>query len=266
MENETSTTESSALLSDQPNTDTDSNQTEQPSQTEGNETVTEEEDLGETLLKTPEIKPPKKFVKEDGEVDYEQLTKSYIELEKLHRNKLPVADPSEYQYTFQQADAWDLTALEDFKAEAAKKGFSNDQLSFMLKTFEDTALDAIGNANQTIEDFKNDFIQTPAKAKAALIEEWGDEYQANYQNAQIAVTRFVPTASTNLLNNPEFIKVMANIGRQVGEDTPPSNDQVGRSSVMSREQINEIMASDKYKNGDPEANQIVTKWYETNYK
>jgi hypothetical protein len=81
------------------------------------------------------------------------------------------------------------------------------------------------------EEFNNQVKKTEKETLETLKKDWGDKYQSNLDLATRVTTRFADDAIKTFLdnsgfgNNPEVIKLMANIGNALSEDVLVSGDK-----------------------------------------
>jgi len=217
------------------------------------ETTTTEQTLIQTEASKPEV--PSKFLK-DGAPDYDALTKAYTELEKKIGSKVPVADVSEYDFQFQTADEWDVEQLEAFKGQAKEWGLSKDQFNNAMALYE-----------QNITAVLDQYAPNAERAQVALQDQWGNDYGSNMKSAAHAIETFYPEALNDpeLGSNPKFIKVMAEIGKQLKEDNAPSTVNTGTGASLSKLEVEALMARSDY-TSNKEVQKQVRSWYESNYR
>lgn len=203
---------------------------------------------------TQEIAIPEKFLV-DGKPDYNKLASSYLELEKKIGSKIAPTDPKEYAYEFKAADRFDTEQVEAFKQKAGELGFTRDQFAAAMSIYEDNVLALV-----------DQYTQTPEKASAALKEAWGDNYDANLKSAFAAFNTFgQDIAIEEIGNNPTVIKLLANIGKQIGEDRGINNNATSKGTTLSKLEIQELQARPDYWT-NPEVQKIVNTWYSETYK
>lgn len=193
---------------------------------------------------------PAKFKnKETGEPEFEKLAKSYAYLEKKLGQAAEIPDePDGYQYEFKAFEA-DEKASADFKKAAHDMGFTQPQYDFIMSVYE-----------KMVESG----IQAPEKTIDILQKDWGDAYEANLTYANQAIDAYMPKGESiakypHLANDPLFAKIMANIGKELQEDTVSQNvrpNNVGFSKL----QIQEMMSAPDYWQ-NKEKQRIVSQWY-----
>lgn len=119
---------------------------------------------------------------------------------------------------------------------------------------------------------------TAEQTTAALEKHWPDEGKRaeHYKQAAKAATQmaraigvsFDELEASGLGDNPLFIRIMASLGPEMGEDTSAGASATG-SSLMSAEAIKQLMASDAYRNekdpGFAAAQKTVRAYYERKY-
>lgn len=135
---------------------------------------------------------------------------------------------------------WDQERLTAVKGALHKAGFTNDQAKAALGLFKDE-----------LSRLFPDPTITAAETKAALIKEFGNEqlFNRNLGFAHKAVKEYADPDFAQWLelsgmgNNPNFIKFMSKIGRELVEHgaTDPGVDTDFISQADAQKQINEIM-------------------------
>ena len=200
---------------------------------------------------------PEKFLV-DGQPDYEKLTKSYLELEKKFGTKVAVSDPNEYDFKFQQEDQWDLEQFNAFKATASELGLSKEQFNTAMQLYEQ-------NISQLVESY----TPTAEKTNAVLEKEWGKDFEPNLKLAFNAFQAFAPEGvdinDPAIGNNPQVIKLLASIGRQMGEDSGISTATTAKGSSVSPLEIQELMSRSDYWT-NKEVQKIVQNFYSSGNK
>lgn len=126
------------------------------------------------------------------------------------------------------------------------KGMTNAQVSEVL---------AFGLQEWAPQLLKSDATQTAEAATAALKEAWTDEgaFKENIGHAYRAATAvaakagfsYEDIAAAGLDNNPTFIRLMAALGPEIGEDKSPTNVAPTPNEAQT---IRELEASEAYRN------------------
>jgi len=190
---------------------------------------------------------PEQFVS-SGKVDLNTVFKSYGELQA--RAGDPVPDmPEKYQYNWGEGE--EKASDEDFKSVqtfAHKLGLTPQQFAKFVPESRQYA-QALSEQIQSIYDDK--YVGTPAKAESALRQVWQDSAQFDKQIgfADKAVRTYVKEAgisqedAARLGNDPAFIRIMAAIGPELGEDS-----RINVSAIMSQETLAEIQSHPGYMN------------------
>lgn len=197
---------------------------------------------------------PEKFhVKlEDGNLDLEasskKMAESYANLEKQRGNfEPPPAAATDYTFTppdeLKDVFTTDDPLLKGFIEDAHKLGFSQKQMDgAMQHLFKFVPGLVAGNAAVSQEE-----------AKAELLQDWGDEATLN-QNlglANKAFTAYVDSKDAEAIdklagNNPALLRMLAKIGKELGEDHPVNTSQTVTDS--EEQQMKQLMASEAYTN------------------
>ena len=176
-------------------------------------------------VKEPEFKVPAKFLNEDGTPNIEKLAKSYQTLEKKLGSKPNIPAGSIDDYTIDMPKDSSLVVDEEaaaaFKAEALKLGFTAEQYRFVTDQY-------FSRMEST--------TWTPAKAKDALTEDWGGNFDHNVMAARRAFDEFAPSdANINdpVFNHPAILKLMARMGAELNEDgAPPKAGASAKASIQ----------------------------------
>lgn len=188
----------------------------------------------------PASEIPEKFRKPDGTLNGDAVLRSYTELEKrLGNGDAPPKTPDEYKINYNLPEGVELNKEQEksFLASCHAAGMSNKQVQFVM----DKYAGILGNQVK-------DQVATKEKAEAALKEAWKETYDENMVNARKAFDRLADEADRAVVhqigNNPAVLKMLAKIGANLKEDTPPA----GNSSVVSDEDIQALMRSEAYWN------------------
>lgn len=199
---------------------------------------------------------PKKFLKADGTPDYARMTKSYVNLEKA-KPFVPAQSADEYEWQAPENGVeLDADGLATFKTEALEQGFTTKQYQFLMNRYNDVVV-GMRDAGPTFE-----------KTEQLLKEEWGNDYDTNARAARAGFEEFAPSSADMqdpVWNHPEVMKLLARIGGEVREDSV-SNKGSGRQSSKTEAEIDELMLSKAYRDGDRDAHAEVTKWFQSKYK
>ena len=205
-----------------------------------------------------------RVTKDDGTFDLEASARKVAEahghLEKrFGSGDLPPKSADEYApkvgvegFNFDEFKA--DPAMQTFLKGAHAKGMTNDQLSFAIEQFLEVAPSLVEGSGKLDAE----------QCKAALSEVWAkpEEAKANYAYAfrateayaaKIGVT-FEEIEASGLADHPLFIRMMAAVGPELGEDTSPSTEGAGggisveefeNQAAALRQQLQELPVSDK---------------------
>lgn len=222
---------------------------------------------------------PEKFVVkgEDGVVNLEasarKMAESYGNLERGRAADVPKA-ATDYAVTVPEnlkesiGDLANDGLFTQFRDEMHSLGLSQRQFDgIMQRYFALVPAVAEGGMRATAE-----------QTLASLEQHWPDEKQrkANYKQAAKAATQmaraigvpFDEIESSGLANNPLFIRMMASLGPEMGEDTSAGAEATG-SSLMGEDTVKKIMASDAYRDeknpGFEAAQKTVRAYYNRKY-
>ena len=197
------------------------------------------------LSDIPLLDIPDKYKDEDGNVDIEKLAKGYKNLaSKIGNTKLDIPESiNDYNIDENFKSLIPESDMQGFLEEAHSQGFTNSQLNFLLEQFQ----------SQEGE------LQRAEVAVSTLKEVWGaNNYNKNLKLADKAFNAFVdPQDAGEFKNNIAAIKLLAEIGRQMGEASPVRGNS---ASKQSEAEILEIMRSPKYYS-DPSLQKIVMDFY-----
>lgn len=242
---ENATTEVQAPTEVQTNVEQTTNQVEQTAQTTEPEVKVEEPDYSYV---------PKKFLK-DGKPDWENLTKSYQNLEKKASQKgvLVPEDVAEYEWQGNAPVQINEEQANAFKAEAQKAGLTKEQYAFVMDKYA--------------EVMTNTGFSADASAHA-LKKVWGEEFQANVNLARRAFDEFAPSdmnMDDPVFNHPTVVRLLARMGQELGEDSQSTKGKATRDSGLSADDITQIRNSPDYWS-NPTKQAQVSKWYENKYR
>lgn len=161
----------------------------------------------------------------------------------------------DYEFNFEERGIdVDPNLSSEFKGLAKQLGLSQTQYEKLV----DAHFNAVSVTN------------TPDYAANALKQEWGKDFSTNIEYAKQAFKTYgqgVNEASVG--NNPEVLKLLANLGKDLGEDNGVRNQPTTNASNYSDEQINQLMLGEAY--NDPmhpahkETMNRVTRWFEQKY-
>lgn len=198
---------------------------------------------------------PEKFLK-DGEPDFEKLAKSYTELEKKIGAKAPAIDVADYKYEFQKPEDFDMDGFEAFKGIALENGLTPKQFETVIGLYENS-----------VSAMLDDLRPSAEKASQILSEEWGDDMSVNMKSAFRAFKQFAPDdLDINAVgNDPNVIRLLANIGKKMNEDTGFSKNYSNANTKMSKLEVDEMMRSSDYFE-NREKQKIVSEWYNSTYR
>lgn len=222
-----------------------------------------EQDAGSTTKEAPDEKSeksegpdysyvPQKFLKADGSPDFEKLAKSYTGLEKKLGSKpnVPAGSADEYEYDFGDEFVVDAERTNAFKEMALEKGFTKDQFSFLMEQYKGVVSENTWSAD---------------RVEATLKEAWGKDFDAQTQHARAGFNEFAPSDSNPndpVWNHPAVMKLLARIGSEVHEDSVSGKPAQSSSSRMSEAEVQTMMGSKEYQQGNREMHAKVTAWYQ----
>jgi hypothetical protein len=186
------------------------------------------------------------------EASAKKLAEAYTGLEKrLGDVGMPPKSPDEYKpeglpETVKIDELMADPGTKSFLKKCHAKGMTNAQVSEVL---------AFGLQEWAPQLLKSDAEHTSASAMAALKETWADDgaikenialaYKAATQYASKAGLSYEDLAAAGLDNNPTFIRIMAALGPEVGEDRSPTPSAMPPDETQT---IRSLEASEAYKN------------------
>jgi hypothetical protein len=209
----------------------------------------------------PAAIPEKYIVKnEDGTTNWEasalKQAQGYTSLaQRLGAGEAPPKSPEDYAPELPQGMTMDSLKADPmfagFLKGAHAKGLNNGQVSYLLGEFQQRM--------QMLEQQRND----PGVAEAELRKTWQTDQQMDQglSNAARATAAFAGDQDTlarlekKFGNDPDYLRLMANIGKELGEDKP-----VGGLTSVETETRQSLMASEAYLNAKhPEHATVVAK-------
>jgi len=188
----------------------------------------------ELLVTTARDTVPKQFMN-DGVVDVDLLAESYTNLQKKMRSNEQEKGISGVPDMIENYAVDDFAHLpEDVFTELASQaldvGMNSDQLNMIAGLINDAyASDMETDSN-------------------SMKEVWGKDYSANLASANKAWKHLSGTLdleAADVKNNPTALKILANIGSQLGEDVSPAKSG-GKNTGNIEEQIDKLMNEPDY--------------------
>lgn len=189
---------------------------------------------------------PEKFhvKKDDGSLDVEATAKkmadAYTNLEKrVGSGGAPPAKPEDYAPTLP-----DGMSMEQLKADplfasflkgAHSRGLNNDQVSYVIEAYQQRL--AMSNSPEVGEAELRKVWTTDDQLQRGL----SDSYRATQAFAN-GDTELAARVEKKFGNDPDFIRLMASVGRELHEDTPPE----GTLSMVEQGTLESLMASEAY--------------------
>lgn len=209
---------------------------------------------------------PEKYrvAKEDGTFDLEasaaKLIDAHGHLEKrLGAGDAPPKDPDSYEPKTERFDINELKDDEQYKGwlkGAHAKGMTNDQVGYVLDSFADRLAEIAGPPPMSNEDFR--VAVEPHFAGLG-------GYEAGLKYGVAAVRAFVPDVTAeelaSLPNHPLIARVLAAVGKEVGEDTPIRPDSPAVADWEG--EVAKLKASEAYNQANhPEHKQAIARMEE----
>lgn len=228
-------------------------QTQQPAAGEQGAANLLQQAAGEQTQGDQPFIPEKYQVKnDDGTLNLDasarKLNEAYGHLEKkLGSGDVPPATPGEYTVNapeqFKDVFQADDPVLKGFLEKAHAAGMSQKQVDTALAQFFEY-IPSLQQGNAALDS---------EAASSALRETWKDEgeYNTNLKGAFQAVSAYAPQGKAEELvqkygNDPDFIRLMASVGKEMQEDKPTNT---GSQTTATEDQaIQDLMNSEAYKN------------------
>lgn len=164
---------------------------------------------------------------------------------RLGSGDLPPTKAEEYKFAapqgFEQTKFDEFVKdpeTQSFVKEAHAKGFTNDQLNFVMSKWLERAPQlAEGAQALTVDDtIKN--LKDTWKEEAEFSKNMGAAYRASVALGQKLNMSFQDLETAGLGNNPTFIRLMAALAPELAEDNPPGGQGGGGANID--EQIKEL--------------------------
>lgn len=191
---------------------------------------------------------PEKYrvAKESGEIDIEasalKLADGYAHLsQRLGAGDVPPKSPDEYAPKVEaEGFNWDEfkadPEMQSFLKGAHAKGVTNDQLSFILGEYARVAPTLVEGAVALTAEDCNAALAQVWKTPAEQTEGIRGAYRVTEMLASKAGVSFEEIEASGLGNHPLFIRMVASLAPELGEDSSPNTS--GMSSGMSEEDFN----------------------------
>ena len=224
------------------------------------------------------------FKDDDGKINGTNVLKSYVHGQReMGKDKVNIPgenatdeDKRAFQYKMglpenkedykllkEGEESQDKEFFDAFKTKAYELGIMPKQARALIDFYGEHS-----SAQLDVMDTKNK--QGVADGINNLKTEWGDTYDGNINLAQRAIQTYADENFVNLLNesgmgnNPQMIKLFANVGKAMGEDTLKGDSIPGNGKLSPEEaqkQINTHMndMEGPYHNSDHANHEIVNK-------
>jgi hypothetical protein len=199
----------------------------------------------------PAVGIPEKFhVLKDGALDVDasskKLAEAYSNLEKrIGTGEIPPKSAADYVVSVPDVlkEHWNPAEdpeVKDFLQEAHKAGYTQKQIDLAMTKYMDAAMkiatsSAVLDKDEAVKELRHTW-QTEA------------EFNDNVNHAQRVIRAYAGKDADGLAqsygNDPRFVRMMAAIGREYGNDSPPSVETVGAPAFN----VVQVMRSDAYTN------------------
>lgn len=192
----------------------------------------------------PETWIPEKYhVRKDGAKDgpideaasVRAMAKGYTELQKrMVEVGLPPEDADKYELTapegFDVAEFRKDPQMADFLKGAHSMGLTNKQVNYVIGKYLEAAPEIAGAAQELSND--------ECTAQLKLVWKSDADLAANLRGCNLAATRLAEAAGLKyddldaaFGNNPVFIRLMASLAKQMGEDVPAGPNAMGTDAA-----------------------------------
>lgn len=179
------------------------------------------------------------------ELSAQKMAASYEGLSKrLGTGDIPPKSADEYNVELPE-DA--IFKFDEFKAEpenseflkqAHELGMTDKQMQFVIGEYAKRLPEIVQAGKEATIETAKEVLEKTWKSEA--------EFNTNLKNAFAAFNRYAASEDKELIdqigNNPLVIKLLANIGKDLQEDTPP------QAQGIKQEDVKALMASEAYRN------------------
>lgn len=203
-----------------------------------------------------------KFYMKDGKPDFKGLATAYTELNAKFssgvRGSFAPKDVAEYEWAPPEGVelVGDLSYMDELKADLQKHNVSKEAYGFLMSKHVEAV-------SKTVNDVLAQTIGNPETNRATLEQEWGEHFDTGVQNARRAFKTLMPGHDANdpILNHPTVMRLLAQIGSTLGEDSAVPDSKFGAAPTMNPEEVRQLMSSPEYYS-NPEVQKKVTMFFE----
>jgi uncharacterized LabA/DUF88 family protein len=188
---------------------------------------------------------PKEFYNEEGVLDEQAFLKDYHNKVKLAGKKGLTVPENVDGYSLAESEVFKEAEFDDEALQRTKEWALEQKLSPEQYT---AAMEYWYTSMAEQEALEN---QRPELCTKELKEVWGaDKYDDNIALAGIALREFgAGIPREGLQNNSDVIRLLANIGKELQEDTAPARTK--SDGLLTEEEVDKIMGADDYwENGE----------------
>jgi hypothetical protein len=115
-------------------------------------------------------------------------------------------------------------STKDFMTAAHAKGFTQGQMDFVMNHFLTNVVPQIGEGGAALDtEAATAQLKEVWKSDQEMQQNAGAAYRAANTIAQAVGLKYEDVEAAGLGNNPVFLRIMAAIGKEMGEDTSPNN-------------------------------------------
>jgi hypothetical protein len=183
----------------------------------------------------------------DGKLDTDatgrKLATAYGELEKRMKDVgSPPESPDKYEIAAAKDEDKELIAeitadpaMKEFVKNAHAAGYSNKQINLAVNAFLPLAKSLVEGAGASSADECRDTLKEVWKSDAEMTKNMATAKRAVLAFGASIGVKFEEVEQSGLANNPLFCRIMAGVGKEMGEDTA-ANDTNGNAGGKTLDQ------------------------------
>jgi hypothetical protein len=189
-----------------------------------------------------------KYKDAEGNFDTNKAAEAYASLTKKLNDKgmLPPEAPDGYQFELGENPLLNDESINEARTAFHEMGLPSQYAEPLMKLYEQR----VSEVMKAVEEMKGQDVTTTftaEKAANALKDVWGENFNQELKLANTAIKTFYKgdlSENVELANNPVFAQIMAAVGRQLSEDSAPSNTPPAPS--ITDAEVEAIMARSDY--------------------
>lgn len=167
-----------------------------------------------------------KYKTESGEYDGVKAAEALAHATKKLSEKgmLPPEAPDGYTFELGESPLFDEESINEARAAFHEMGLPAQYAEPLMKLYEQR----VNEVMKAVEGMKGPDVNqfTVENAEKTLRETWGNSFDKELASANKAIKAFYKgdlSQNVELANNPVFAQIMAEVGKQLSEDSAPSN-------------------------------------------